>query len=115
MSANEPILPQGAGYGVGERTPASDAVHHVSDPSPQSSVRAILVATGDDMQIPRLYRDRAVLQRVHGLPDRHPGALHWLLAQELGGVQQRVSEREARPHRVRHRFGVDMGCDASEY
>ena len=115
MSANEPILPQGAGYGVGEHMSASDAVRHVSDASSQSSVRAVLATAGDNMQIFLLSRDRAVLQRVHGLPDRHPGALHGLLAQELGGVQQRVSEREARSHRVRHRFGVDVGCDASEY
>ena len=83
MSANEPILPQGAGYGVGEYMSASDAVHHVSDASSQSSVRAVLATVGDNMQIFLLSRDRAVLQRVHGLPDRDPGALHGLLAKEL--------------------------------
>ena len=62
----------------------------------------------------RPHRDRPVLQRLHALPDRHPVALHRLLAQELRGVQQRVSERQARPHRFRHRICLDVGRNSGQ-
>ena len=54
-------------------------------------------------------RDRLVLQRVHDRAHRGPGALHLVLAEKLRGVQQCVEERQARPHRGRHRLRVDVG------
>ena len=57
-------------------------------------------------------RNRPLLQRVHARAHRDASAVHALVAEERGGVQQRVSEREAGAHRVGHRVSMDVGGDA---
>lgn len=90
MASSNPVLPQGAGYGVG---------------------KYYFVRSCDRrFTTPRSDWDRLVLQRLHGWPDGHSITIHWLLSQEFGGVQQRFKERQTWLDRIWHRICLDMGC-----
>ena len=82
--SSQTILPQGAGYGVGEFCFETLVSLVCANRIPQSSV---CPAYRDGNEVWRLIdlsllicRNWAILQRVYATVDRDPGALHRLLA-----------------------------------
>lgn len=87
------------------------ATHSYNADSLPHSCRCVYKSMNDESGLIAV-RNRPLLQRVHARAHRDASSVHALVAEERGGVQQRVSEREAGAHRVGHRVSMDVGGDA---